>query len=97
MDLEEYLQEKARINWEYAKQLNDIHCRLYLQFFVIYLTIGISLVIAVLVEELNAVFYIPPIFFFLLAIYYIFRLRSLPDELESARQRIVDDLEKLIK
>jgi len=96
VDLKEYLEKKAYINWDFAKQLNDIHCRLYLQFFVVYLTIGISILITVLVENLNTIFYTPSIIFFLLAIYYIFRLRSLPDELESARQRTVDDLENLI-
>lgn len=90
----EYSKQLNQIGWDYYKQLTDIHCRFYLQFFVVYLTVGVTISIAVITEKINLFFIIPAIISFIISVYYIFKLRSLPDELESSREKIIKDLEK---
>lgn len=86
---------KLDLSWDYAKQQNDIHCRLYLQFFVVYLTIGVTIALATLVDKLNSFLFIVSIIFFLVSFYYIIRIRTLPDELQKSWEYIINELENL--
>ena len=88
---------KIDISWEYTKQLSDILSRQYLQFFVLYFTIAVSILITSIVERLNFIlcFHISAIFF-LFATYYIYRLNSVKKDLIDDYNNITSELEKLI-
>lgn len=94
-DSKQIQKKQLDISWDYAKQQNDIHCRLYLQFFVVYLTLGSTVSIAILVGELDNLFWMIPLILFSLTFYYIIKLRTLPDELKKSWEYIINELEKL--
>jgi len=94
MDDEKEIQKKQiQILWDYAKQQNDIRCRMYLQFFVVSLTISVAFTLASI--NIHFLFIIPAILLFLLMIYLILKLRSVTYDLEENWQYITHQLEKL--
>lgn len=93
--MKEIQKKQLQIFWDYAKQLNNIHCKLYLQFFVICFTSGLSFMIAVFTGILDITFLIGTIILFIFTIHYIFKIRSLPDELNKPLKDVIDGLEKL--
>lgn len=96
LDYEKVLEKKIQINWDFAKQQNDISCRLYLQFFVICLTVAVSFTIAIVVEKLNPAFIIPAGFFYTFTIYFILKLRSITKNLVKDYEEILDELDELL-
>lgn len=95
MDLEDIFIKELEIDWDYAKQLNDIHCRLYLEFFVLFLTLCITFSIVIITQNMNIIFWVVSLIFFILSIYYILKIRSLSDELQESRKAIFESLESL--
>ena len=97
MKPEDIIEKQIQINWDYAKQQNDIRCRLFLQSFVICLTVGASFTIATIVEKINTIFLIPAAFFFILTIYFVIKVRSVTYDLEKDWEYAITDLNELIK
>ena len=96
LDYENVLEKKIQINWDFAKQQNDISCRLYLQFFVVCLTVAVSFTIATIVEKLDPVFIIPAGLFYIFTIYFILKLRSITKNLVKDYEQILDELDNLL-
>ncbi len=89
------MEKIIQISWDYAKQLNDIHCRLYLQFFIVFLTLGITTSIAVF--SVSIWFIVVSLLFLFFAFYYIVRIRSLPDDLNDDFRNIIGMIKELEK
>ncbi len=92
-DAKEIAKKQIQINWDYAKQQNDIRCRIYLQYFVVTFTGFVSFSIASVIGNTLLIF--PAIIFAVLTMAVILRLRSTTYDLEADWQYIVYELEKL--
>ena len=96
LDYEKILEKKIQINWDFAKQQNDISCRLYLQFFVVCLTVAVSFTIVTIAEKLDPTFIIPAGLFYIFTIYFILKLRSITKNLVKDYEKILDELDDLV-
>ena len=53
-------------HWQFAKEEADIHCKKFIEFFIIFLTIGFTIIITVITEKIE-----PFQWYFLIGIYFI--------------------------
>lgn len=97
MEIEELRKKQIQMNWDYAKQQNDIRLRIYLQSFVLSLTIWLSITIVAIAENLNILFFVLAFVFFGLAIYFIYRLRGISDDLKEDWKNTQHDFNELLK
>ena len=97
-DKNEIIKKQIQINWDYAKQQNDIHCRVYLQVFVVLITVGFGILVAGLTYPLRSISGVTTIVGGILiftSIYYIYKIRTSTLDLEMYWQRTIYDLEKI--
>lgn len=84
------------LSWDYAKTQTDMQYRTYLQLFVVFLGIGITISLGVISGNLSIWCILAAIVAFDIAFLYINRVRLLPDELGESFKRFIDGLKKLI-
>lgn len=97
-DEKEILKKQIQMHWDYAKVEADIHCRVYLQIFVVLITIGFSVIIAGFTETLKdyAIYTILlGIILFLASLTYVFKINELTSKLEGLHDFLLGELENL--
>ncbi len=97
-DKKEIIKKQMQIYWDYSKTEADIHSRVYLQIFVVLLTLGFSFILAGLTEYLKSISaftIIAGLLLILASSYYVNKINELTDKLSGIFEYIVDTLEKL--
>ena len=89
------VEKQIEMSWEYAKQENDLRCRMYLQYFAVSLSAGITILIAIFTGVLNIWFILISIICFLSVFFLIDRLRHITKDLKNDWDFLYESLEDL--
>lgn len=97
-DGKEIQKKQIQMAWDYSKVEADFHCRVYLQIFVVVLTVGFSIVIAGFTEPLKgySIFttFIGSILIFA-SFYCVLKINELTSKLHGFFDYLLAELEKL--
>lgn len=83
--------------WQYAKAETEIHCKKFLQIFIILMTTGFAIIVTSITEDFKPLqnWIVIGSVFIILAWYSIFKINKLTKKLKRRLVEINDKLEKL--
>jgi len=85
--------KQIQVSWDCIKEVVDLHCRIYLQMFALFLAIGFSFLLAALTEKFPIIIGIIFWFFLILcAIGCILEIKKLLYRLEDYHKHIIKKL-----
>jgi len=87
--------KQLQMAWDYAKVETDIQCRIYLQIFAIFFTVGFSFTLSGLIEKSLIPYNYFGIIFIAVSLYYVYRTGHQTEELKSRLNYILIKLGRL--
>lgn len=97
-DEKEITIKQIELTWDFAKTETDVHCRVFLQAFVVLLTVGFSIIIAGLTDSLKNYSQFTSLaggILIFTSLYYAYKTYTITGKLKDAFQYIIIELDKL--
>jgi uncharacterized membrane protein len=94
----EVTKQQIQMTWDYTKAEADIHCRVYLQVFVVFLTTGLSLLIGGFTEPLSSLepyISVAGLIIIAFSLVLVGKIQGLTSKMLDAFKILMDKLESL--